>query len=676
MKPTTDVAGLPPRLFPQASAELLRLYAAAAENGGLLPTDFYTVRDLLELSGYLDQEALHGLLLVMLLALDEGSLCVEASPGSLTRLLTDLVGSDEAEAWAKRIVARAGSEDYGNLIGERVEDGKPIVRCRRGRATFFYFQKYLKHETQLRELVTARLAAGRLTFAESLPSVLHTVLKTEAPEYGGKPLRLNRAQQLALALGLLRNFVIISGGPGTGKTSIVFSLLRCLVRNGISPERIALAAPTGRAAQRLTDAIHSGLDQLKCNDGPDALLRDLKAQTLHRLLRYQPTRGTFRHHAENPLPVDVLVVDEVSMVGLVLMSQLFGATLPETKLILLGDKDQLPSVEAGALLANLIPADGCPRYSAELVKAVTRLLPDFDIKPNATPYPLRDVLVILEENYRSEKRLQEIARAVNRQEVELIDRLRRADLSAGSFPALSKQGGGWFLDLKDGSLPHWRRVLEQWAQSQYLTPVDGGPSFMELAASWVSSGSVANPTEEDQLHRLFALLARARVLTLFREGPWGCVGINQTLERIVRPRGDRSKGLFAGAPVLITRNDYNRELFNGDVGICLGDTDSGHRVVFQRHGGFEFFAAEALPAHELAFALTVHKSQGSEYGQVLLVLPPEGGRRLLTKEMIYTSITRAKELAVVCGSEEALRRAICQRIERQGALVAGESKER
>src|SRR5262249_53881665 len=200
--------------------------------------------------------------------------------------------------------------------------------------------------------------------------------------------------------GLLRDFVIISGGPGTGKTSIVFTLLRCLVRCGVAPERIALAAPTGRAAQRLSDAIHSGLDNLKTaptDASPDAPLRNIAAHTLHHLLRYRPTRGTFRHHAENPLPAEVVIVDEVSMVGLVLLARLFQALAPSTKVILLGDKDQLPSVDAGAVLANLVPAGHEPSYSAKLRARIVESWEGLDVPTSSAPHPLEDVLVILEE---------------------------------------------------------------------------------------------------------------------------------------------------------------------------------------------------------------------------------------------------------------------------------------
>jgi exodeoxyribonuclease V alpha subunit len=172
---------------------------------------------------------------------------------------------------------------------------------------------------------------------------------------------------------------------------------------------------------------------------------------------------------------------------------------------------------------------------------------------------------------------------------------------------------------------------------------------------------------------LFTLLDRFRLLTLVRESAFGCNEINEYLEQYLRPRldGTARMKLFAGAPVLVTRNDAARGLYNGDVGMTIRDRNGALSVLFPRSEGCAAFPAESLPAHELGFALTVHKSQGSEYANVMLVLPPSGGRRLLTKELIYTGITRAKSLAVICSTKEALKFAIGRRVVRDSGLVAG-----
>ena len=511
--------------------------------------------------------------------------------------------------------------------------------------------------------------------AGQLRSVLDEVLVERPLQAEGRPLKLDSRQQLALALALLRNLAIISGGPGTGKTSIVLTLLRCLVRCSFAPERIALAAPTGRAAQRLTDALGSGLDGLGELTDADLALRELGAHTLHHLLRYNPARGTFGRHVENPIPADVVVVDEVSMVGVVLMSQLLQALGPETKLILLGDKDQLPSVDAGAVLASLVPKEAPPRYSPELRTQLRMVLPDLDVPAHAGSGS--DVLVILEENYRSQPHIREAARAINRQETDMVDRLPVVSLSANTendvFGGLEKQGGCWLLPQAEGNVQELRHVLAQWLEHQYLARAPGRESYQELITrcAGMKIGDDMPADHKALVDQLFQALARSRVLTLVREGPWGCVDINRFFDQHLRQRWQRfgRTGLFAGAPVLIARNDHVRQLYNGDVGVTLPSPAGGLHVVFPRQGSYVAFSADALPVHELGFALTVHKSQGSEYGQVLLVLPPSGGTRLLTKEMVYTGITRAKKVVVLCGTKEVLRFAIGRKIERESGLM-------
>src|SRR5581483_10257455 len=239
----------------------------------------------------------------------------------------------------------------------------------------------------------------------ALGRVLREVLaEAPLPLPDGRPLRLDREQQWALGAALSRPLTVISGGPGTGKTSLVLTLLRCLVRLGHAPERIALAAPTGRAAQRLGDALRAGLSRLPAADAPDARLSAVSAGTLHQLLGYRPSRNLFTRHPENPVPADVVVVDEVSMVGLVLMAQLLQALAPGTRLVLLGDKDQLPSVDAGAVLASLVPDGHSAAFGAELAGRLGAAWPEVTW-PVAEAGGLREHVVALQTNHRSQQEI-------------------------------------------------------------------------------------------------------------------------------------------------------------------------------------------------------------------------------------------------------------------------------
>ncbi len=668
-------------LFPKAGAELLRLLEGAAENAGLLRGDYFTIRDWLEIADYGDAEGLVALLLALMLALEEGSLCVEATAESIARRLVDVVGADEANAWARRILDDLAAECFPRLIGATVRDHRPVVLHTIGDKRYLYFQKFLKAELDFHQLLQQRLK--QLVPAQppkNLPAILHEVLSARPLLVAGRPLRLDSDQLLAVGTALLRNLAIISGGPGTGKTSIVLTLLRCLIRCGYPPERIALAAPTGRAAQRLGDALRTGLDQLPgvTEDGsPDQRLRLLSASTLHQLLAYRPSRNLFGRHAENPIPADVVIVDKVSMVGLVLMAQLLQALEPGAKLILLGDKDQLPSVDAGAVLASLVPDGRLTEFGPELAGQLNECFPDLTIPATEAQRPLRDCVVLLQTNHRSQKQIRDAAYAINRRQVEILDRLPLVVFPDGMPPGaawdhVEAAGGCWLLEQTLGTPAELRSFLASWTEQAYFRSTQDGTSLADLVGAVklpdVLDGA-ATPT--DELRRLFVLLERFRLLTLVREGPWGSIDINRFLDQQLRPRldPDARGGLFAGAPVLITRNDPVRQLNNGNVGLALRRRHGELRVVFARPGGLVAFAEEALPAHELGFALTVHKSQGSEYANVLVVLPPEGGRRLLTKELVYTAITRAKALAVLCGTREVLRLAIGRQIVREAGML-------
>jgi exodeoxyribonuclease V alpha subunit len=671
-------------LFPDIGEELRVLLDGAVENSGLLASDYMTLRDLVELSGYTSEGPLCALLLVLLSALDAGSLCVEISEERLALRLADLAGATVFGLWPRRIVAALADHGYPELIADGDRPDRPLVRRRIGGRTFLYFQKQHSHERDLAQLLGRRLEFSKLApVPGDLAAILGEVLVDRPLSASGRPVVLNSEQRTALAMTLLRPFVLVSGGPGTGKTSIVLTVLRCLARvPGFQSQRVALAAPTGRAAQRLNDSIRQGVETLSAPIAEtDAAILSIEAQTLHRLLGYSPDRGAFRHHCENPLAADFVIVDEVSMVGLELMSRLFQALRPDARVLLLGDKDQLPSVDAGAVLANLTATDEETNCSPALESSIIELFPDLAKEreprgletaparsPSSPPSTIRlqDVLVVLEQNHRSRADIQHFARGVNEQRSTVAGELPALKARDTAFADLAKKGGCWRMDGTD-NLASWRDVLIRWAEYQYV----GNESFRDqldrirLPAS-IEPESAYQATLDD----LFSVLNRARILTLLRDGAWGSTAINQFLEETLRRRLDPSRErLFAGAAVLVTRNDYNLQLYNGDVGLTLRGASGGYRVAFPRLGGYVSLAPDALPAHELAFTMTVHKAQGSEYGEVLLVLPPQGGRRLLTKEMIYTGITRARNLAIICSSVEVLETAISRRVDREANLL-------
>ena len=416
-------------------------------------------------------------------------------------------------------------------------------------------------------------------------------------------------QQAAVETALQRRFVVISGGPGTGKTTTVFKILQHLVKsNAGDPLRIALAAPTGKAAARLQEAFSAA-----CGD--EAIRDSLpeSASTLHRLLG--PRRGSvyFRHNQKNPLPFDLVVVDEASMVALPLMAKFFDALAPQTRVILLGDPDQLASVEPGAVLGDIADAAKCGGE-------------------------LRGSLVTLKKNYRFGNasvifNLCENVRAGNAdRSLELLRGAATAELVASETPSPSLLA----VKLRASVLEGYGDYLQARAPAEAL-----------------------------------AAFQKFRVLCAHRSGAYGVEQLNRYVESILRLAGLLGSGgtFYKGKPVLITRNDYQLRLFNGDIGIVMDDPADGSLCAWfsGRDETPRRVPLSRLPEHEPAFAMTVHKSQGSEFGSTLLILPDKASP-VLTRELVYTGLTRARLGVEIWFRDEVLRSAIERRQMRSSGL--------
>jgi exodeoxyribonuclease V alpha subunit len=689
----------------------------------LLPLDFLTIRDLAREGDDAGDHRVHALLLSLMVARDAGSVGLRVDTpsvaaalatflpdGHAANLADDVVRWWHAAAFQCRLVSTVdGNAGVAPLTGDRY---RPVVRCD-GRA---YFHRYYVNQRSLGLALASRLsrpggpdaggdAGGDVAADDALRVHLRQVIRDNPLRRDGRPVELNTDQKVAVALAALRRLVVISGGPGTGKTSIVFTLLRVLIRLGVAADRVRLAAPTGRAARRITESMTAGLAGLADRSHPaDAALSLLAGTTLHRLLEYDVGRDAFRASAANPLQADVVVVDEVSMVDVVLMARLLDAVPPTARLILLGDKDQLPSVEAGTVLADLLPPAARTNLTPPTRKRLERVLEEEldegdDVAPAdpaagagsssgaahppaASPQVVpADSVVVLRRNYRSQLHIQAVAARVNAGDATVVGELPTLDLSDGggraAWPRLAelgrpggpKGGGCWLLRAADRR--QWERVLAAWAARHFLgTGDDDGPDSYASLVRRCATLSAEELSGSAPLEELSNRLERFRVLTLARDGPYGCDWVNAFLaDRLRRALDRQGRGRhFAGAPVMISRNDHGRQVYNGDVGVFVRDRSGGLHAAFRGPGGFVTYAPDTLPAHEPAFATTVHKGQGSEYGQVLLSLPPGADHRLLGKEIVYTGITRAKSFVAVHAAPEVLAAAIRRPTARQGGL--------
>ncbi|MCA8922062.1 MAG: exodeoxyribonuclease V subunit alpha, partial [Planctomycetes bacterium] len=446
----------------------------------------------------------------------------------------------------------------------------------------------------------------------------------------------------ALERALERSLALISGGPGTGKTSIVVTILRVLVRLGLAPADLALAAPTGKAAQRLQASLQAGLQALPQLAGADArLAQELpEAMTLHRLLG-AGRRGTwFRHHEHNPLAARVVIVDEASMIDLHLFDRLLRAVRPDARLIVLGDAEQLPAVGSGAVLRDLIPPAGDRAHP--LAGSAVRLTQNF--RMDAADPQGAAILALAQQVHTG-------------QAGALVARASAAELAFAGAEALFAQPG------RDDLGP----FLARWYQR--IAALEG---FAEqVGHTFALDAGAFTAADRARLDALFAHYGRARILCPTRVHHAGVRAINRALHTALLAATQR-RGSYAfcpGEPVLMTVNDYEQGLFNGDQGLVLWvqprpEARALPQAVFKTREGYRAFPLDLLHTRlEHSWALTVHKAQGSEFDHVALVLPSRD-TPLLTREVLYTAVTRARRSITILGPRELLELACARTVQR------------
>ncbi|MBF0213871.1 MAG: exodeoxyribonuclease V subunit alpha [Magnetococcales bacterium] len=501
-------------------------------------------------------------------------------------------------------------------------------------------------------------------------------------------------QRMACALMARSRFGVITGGPGTGKTTTVvrlLALLQILAQSGAAeggrPLRIRLAAPTGKAAARLSASILRELDRLaplllEWGVGiPASIPRSVT--TLHRLMGGQRESRHFRHHRDNPLWVDVLVIDEASMVGLELMADVLAALPGEARLILLGDRDQLASVEAGSLLGELcqraLEGGYTPETRAWLADATGHEIEAGLIDPAGTP--LDQAVVMLRRNFRFSEAsgIGRLAWAVNSGDPAAVEQVWRQGYADLAWFSIREQGGLFGKLVVDGVETGGSMVVGSEKNGEFSTRQGGYRSYLQCVRD-KRPALDAEPVRFDEWAREVARIHGAfQVLCVLRQGPWGVEGLNGRIARHLREAGliPGGREWYAGRPVMITRNNHELGLMNGDIGITLELPVAGRwllRVAFPGKDGAEeairWFPPSHLTSVETVYALTVHKSQGSEFSRVVLVLP-DHLTPILTRELLYTGITRARDgFLLACGGDRALlAQAVTRRIVRASGLL-------
>jgi len=500
-----------------------------------------------------------------------------------------------------------------------------------------YLYRHWEYETKLFESIRQRSSGISSGIDKSL---LADSLTRLFPDHGSKDPDL---QKIALLSVLIHNFCVISGGPGTGKTTAVTRIIATLLEQADkTAPRILLAAPTGKAASRLTESIKKNVKTIHCSECiKNSIPTD--ASTIHRLLKPIPGSPYFKYNAENLLPADLVIIDEVSMADVALMSKLFQAIPLDAKIILLGDKDQLASVEAGSVLGDICGSDAIDAFSIDFCKKIEELT---DRKfPILTTDALKrkglsDNVVVLTKNYRFV-------------ENSGIEKLSRAVKSGNAPKALALLG--------DPECPEigWESNFLQEGIKKLLHD--------EILNAYKGCFAVDHPREA------LAYLNRFQILCAVNTGRWGVFEINRFAEQVLEqehliPGGQK---WYKGMPIMITRNNYDLDLYNGDTGIIMPDPGSKQKDLYaffpDGTGGLKQISPYRLPDHEKTYAITIHKSQGSEFERTFILLP-DRDYPLLTRELIYTGLTRASETVKIAGNETVFSKAIHRKTERISGL--------
>ncbi|GGY72899.1 exodeoxyribonuclease V subunit alpha [Marinobacter zhanjiangensis] len=564
-----------------------------------------------------------------------------------------------------------------------------------------YLRRFWRYEQRLAEGIRHRLeqSSPLSDTGTSEAGTLHSALDTLFP-----PKDEVDYQKLACALAARNRFAVITGGPGTGKTTTVVNLLAALQAvAGVSPERqgrkyrIRLAAPTGKAAARLNESIGGAVSRLPLENLPGQVdQQDIptRVTTLHRLLGSRPDSRQFRHNRDNPLLVDILVIDEASMVDVDLMASVINALPARAQLILLGDRDQLASVDAGAVLGELCQRAGPAHYTPETANWLAT------ITGAQVPGTLRDdngsamdqAVAMLRKSYRfhQDSGIRKLADAVNTNALDdsLLAKARRGDfedvaiLSAG--PGLEDAQRLICHHTETGTPAAFHNHGEgRLVNGQTLPPPVGYRHYLTRMRDHTLSTHSPLADWDTLARQVLADFSDFQVLCALRKGPWGVEVLNdliahQLLEQKLIPRAE---GWYAGRPVLVTGNDYNLGLMNGDIGITFSlpwNTDENGqpkptlRVAFPASDGTDnirWISPSRLQQLETVYAMTVHKSQGSEFTHTCLVLPDRLSP-VLTRELVYTGITRARHwFSLIAGDEAVLKESVAQRVVRASGLA-------
>lgn len=629
-----------------------------------------------------DSEALLFLILSALVSVKRGStrLAIHGTDdhrAALFEILASLAGPTADVPRLLDTIDRLLDSDALSAVAGRPGEYKPLIIDR----GHLYLERILRQEDRLVEALARRITGeshgaptldGGAVLLSSSPAEITSALervvaRPSLASFG--PLLLSAEQREAVECALRSRLTVISGGPGTGKTSIVIAILRVFAELGVPAESIALAAPTGRAAKRIAESVQRGLASISDPSPSDRSLleRCPVPRTLHRLLGYGPSLDRFHHHENNPLAERVVIVDESSMIDLALMDRLVRSVRDDARLILLGDAEQLHSIDAGAVFRDISEKEDAALRGAGFSVALRqsfRMSPEHPEGANLLGVAAK---VRLGASSALFTRTAEQPQAIGlRQYPRDLTFSKTEMLLAGATEAQAAATRSGFID---------RWYLERiWS---------GAEDERRLARVYALGAGGFSGDESTDIRSLLIQFEQARILCVTRSAdfPTGASAINAVIHRkFVRDArlsasaapADEHRAFLPGEPVIVEQNDYERGIFNGDRGVVLAVSEQGSAprlmAVFPSESGFSAFPVDALgELISLSYAMTVHKAQGSEFDSVALILP-DVDLPLLSRELIYTAITRSRRSVAIVGKREILERAVERRARRDSGL--------
>jgi len=527
-----------------------------------------------------------------------------------------------------------------------------------------YLYRYWEYEKILSESIKRRVKEDVKDIDASLlkESLKRLFPKNSGPENSENDINWQKVASLTAAI---KRFCVISGGPGTGKTYTVAKILALLLEQARGEKlRIFLCAPTGKAAAKLSESIKKAKEELNCSETIKQAI-PVETYTIHRMLKTIPGSPYFRYNSENPLPADVVIVDEASMVDIALMSKLVSSIPMTAGLILMGDRDQLASVEAGSVLGDICETSGMQMFSREYSKTIEEITGekiDTSIKAYEKGQGLYDCIVVLKKSLRftGKSEIWELSQAVNKGDWKPILSILNKNIGLKNNTGFKNNIA---LKNKEGRGVKWEEFRASSEKHSIISEkiIDGYSDYL----------IAQDPYTALEEFNKFKLLCALKI------GPYGAYSLNRLAEEVLKKekliRTDMSDNYpwYRGRPVLITKNDYSRGLFNGDMGITMPDPKEGGSNLYvffpEASGGVRRYSPYRIQEHETAYAMTVHKSQGSEFDHVCLVFPDKD-YPVLTRELVYTGITRARKSVLIWGRENVLKAAVSRRIKRASGL--------